>query len=69
MRIAMAAIGGQSLAISLVGVVAAAFLAFGAAASDAPAPSPTSAAGALSPPLTVAVLASSVLLLLGSLRH
>lgn len=65
----MAAIGGQSLAISLVAVVAAAFLAVGAVAADAPAPSPTSAAGAISPNLAVAVLASSVVLLLGSLRH
>ncbi|RWW59259.1 hypothetical protein BHE74_00033818 [Ensete ventricosum] len=68
-RVAMAAIGGQSLAISLVAVVVAAFLAVGAVAADAPAPSPTSAAGALSPNLTVAVLASSVVVLLGSLRH
>ncbi|RWW17199.1 hypothetical protein GW17_00018883 [Ensete ventricosum] len=65
----MAGLEGKSLAVFLAAVVAAAFLAGGAVAADAPAPSPTSAAGALSPPLAIALLASSAALLLGSLRH
>ncbi|RZR91273.1 hypothetical protein BHM03_00019368 [Ensete ventricosum] len=65
-EVTMAAFGAKSLATCLV---AAAFLAYGVAAADAPAPSPTSAAGALSPSLAVVVLASSVVALFGSLRH
>ncbi|RWW13945.1 hypothetical protein BHE74_00002273 [Ensete ventricosum] len=79
-EVTMAAFGAKSLATCLVAaafgakslatcLVAAAFLAYGVAAADAPAPSPTSAAGALSPSLAVVVLASSVVALFGSLRH
>ncbi|KAJ8500658.1 hypothetical protein OPV22_011210 [Ensete ventricosum] len=54
----MAGLEGKSLAVFLAAVVAAAFLAGGAVAADAPAPSPTSAAGVLSPPLAIALLAA-----------
>ncbi|RWW47283.1 hypothetical protein BHE74_00046741 [Ensete ventricosum] len=54
----MAGLEGKSLAVFLAAVVAAAFLAGGAVAADAPTPSPTSAVGALSPPLAIALLAS-----------
>ena len=65
----MEVIRSSILASFLMAVVTVFFLAGGAAAADAPTPAPASRAGALTPPLAVAVLASSIALLVASLRH
>ncbi|OAY75396.1 hypothetical protein ACMD2_01884 [Ananas comosus] len=65
----MAAVDSRVLYVLLSAVVAVASLAGGAAAADAPAPSPTSGAVALSSPLSAAVLCAAAVILFGSLRH
>ncbi|OAY66944.1 Arabinogalactan peptide 3 [Ananas comosus] len=57
-----------SLLLVAVGIVAS-LAGFAAAAGDAPAPSPTSGAVALSSPLVGALLCPAVALLFGSLRR
>lgn len=69
LRRTMGALREKFVSSFLFVAVFATYLCGGALAVDAPAPSPASYAGALSPPLTVIVFASSAaLLLVGSLR-